>query len=73
MASGIALMLLLPNLSTLFIWLGMAAWEPFEIFVLSPLLARRGIIFGFETWRNSLSDIIFNTLGVCIGLLIIYL
>ncbi len=39
-------------------------WEPFEIFVLSPLLAKRGIVFGYETWRNSLSDIIFNTLGI---------
>jgi hypothetical protein len=39
-------------------------WEPLEIFVLSPLLAKRGIIFGYETWRNSLSDIFFNTIGI---------
>jgi hypothetical protein len=39
-------------------------WEPFEIFVLSPLLAKRGIIFGYESWRNSLSDIVFNTIGI---------
>lgn len=45
----------------------MALWEPFEIFVLSPLLARKGIIFGYESLRNSLSDIVFNTVGVLIG------
>lgn len=39
-------------------------WEPFEIFVLSPLLAKRGIIFGYESWRNSLSDIFFNSAGI---------
>jgi hypothetical protein len=39
-------------------------WEPLEIFVLSPLLAKRGIVFGYETWRNSLSDIFFNTIGI---------
>ena len=39
-------------------------WEPLEIFVLSPLLAKRGIVFGYETWRNSLSDIVFNSLGI---------
>jgi hypothetical protein len=42
-------------------------WEPFEILVLSPLLAKRGITFGFETLQNSLSDIIFDALGVLIG------
>ena len=39
-------------------------WEPFEILLLSPLLAQRGIIFGYESWRNSLSDIVFNSLGI---------
>ena len=42
-------------------------WEPFEIFVLSPLLAKRGIVFGYETWRNSLSDIVFDTIGIGIA------
>jgi hypothetical protein len=45
----------------------MAAWEPIEIFVLSPLLARRGIIFGQETLKNSLSDILFDVIGVLLG------
>jgi hypothetical protein len=35
--------------------------------VLSPLLYRVGIIFGFETLRNSLSDIVFDIAGVATG------
>jgi hypothetical protein len=46
-------------------------WEPLEIFVLSPLLAKRGIIFGYETWRNSLSDIVFNTIGIVFAYFIV--
>ncbi len=42
-------------------------WEPLEIFVLSPLLARKGIVFGHESLRNSLSDIVFDIIGVAIG------
>lgn len=42
-------------------------WEPFEIFLLSPLMNKFGITFGHETLRNSLSDIVFDTLGVLIG------
>lgn len=42
-------------------------WEPLEILVLSPILAKFGIIFGYETIRNSLSDIFFDTVGVLIG------
>lgn len=45
----------------------MTLWEPFEIFILSPLLARFGIIFGYESLRNSLSDIFFNTVGIILG------
>lgn len=45
----------------------MTLWEPLEIFVLSPILRRFGIIFGFETLRNSLSDIVFNTFGIIVG------
>ena len=45
-------------------------WEPLEIFVLSPLLAKRGIVFGYETWRNSLSDILFNSLGISLAVLL---
>ncbi|QQS18067.1 hypothetical protein IPL68_05490 [Candidatus Saccharibacteria bacterium] len=42
-------------------------WEPFEIFILSPVLAKLGITFGYETWRNSLSDIAFNTIGILLA------
>ena len=45
----------------------MALWEPLEILILSPLLARRGIIFGHESWRNSLSDIVVDLAGVAVG------
>lgn len=68
--TGIALVVLLQNVSVLVLWLGMAAWEPLEIFVISPLLAKRGITFGYESWRNSLSDIVFNTLGLVVGMVI---
>ena len=40
------------------------AWEPFEVLVLSPVAARVGVDFGHEHWRNSLSDIAFNGIGV---------
>lgn len=42
----------------------MVAWEPFEILLLGPLLSRRGIAFGHETWRNSVSDVAFDAAGV---------
>lgn len=42
-------------------------WEPVEILILSPLLARYGITFGYESLRNSLSDIVFDVIGVVIG------
>ena len=45
----------------------MVLWEPLEIFVLSPFLARFGIVFGYETLRNSLSDIFFDTMGIIVG------
>lgn len=45
----------------------MVLWEPFEIFILSPFLARFGITFGYETLRNSLSDVFFDTIGVLLG------
>ncbi len=43
------------------------AWEPIEIFVISPLLAKRKIYFGYESVVNSASDIIFDVLGVLIA------
>lgn len=45
----------------------MVLWEPLEILVLSPFLAHYGIVFGYETLRNSLSDIFFDTVGVLAG------
>lgn len=50
-------------------WVGfvaMALWEPLEIFVLSPLLARVGITFGYEGWQNSVGDLAFNAIGVAL-------
>jgi hypothetical protein len=47
------------------------AWEPFEILVLSPILAKFGIVFGHETLRNSLSDIVFDAVGVLVGALLL--
>jgi hypothetical protein len=45
----------------------MVLWEPLEILVLSPLLAKVGIIFGYESLKNSLSDIFFDVIGVALG------
>lgn len=45
----------------------MVLWEPLEILVLSPLLSRIGIVFGYESLRNSLSDIFFDVVGVVLG------
>lgn len=45
----------------------MVLWEPLEIFILSPLLARRAIDLGYEGLRNSLSDIGVDTAGVLCG------
>ncbi len=43
-------------------------WEPLEILVLSPVIERlAGIKFGFETLRNSTSDIVFDAAGVALG------
>jgi hypothetical protein len=45
----------------------MVLWEPLEIFVLSPLMAKIGVDFGHESLRNSLSDIVFDVFGVILG------
>jgi hypothetical protein len=45
----------------------MVLWEPLEILVLSPFLGRHGIVFGYETLNNSLSDIFFDVVGVSLG------
>jgi hypothetical protein len=64
------------------VWLGwlMMPWvallimvlhEPLEVLVLSPLLARFGIIYGYESMRNSLSDIFFDAVGITVGALLL--
>lgn len=45
----------------------MTLWEPFEVLLLSPLLARRGRSFGHESLANSLTDLVFNLAGVLAG------
>jgi hypothetical protein len=63
-ASGVAAGWLMPPFIAFSI---LVLWEPFEILLLSPLLARYDIVFGHESLRNSLSDIVFNFIGVVIG------
>lgn len=46
-------------------------WEPIEILLISPLLARYKITFGYEALNNSLSDIAFDALGVLVGFYIL--
>lgn len=45
----------------------MLAWEPFEVLILSPLLARYSVNFGYESLQNSLSDMAVDIVGVGIG------
>ena len=46
----------------------LVAWEPLEIVVLSPLVRRvLNREFGYESWRNSMSDILFDGVGVALG------
>lgn len=45
----------------------MVLWEPLEILVLSPFLDRYDMVFGYESPRNSLSDIFFDVVGVALG------
>ena len=64
------------------VWLGwlMAPWvallimvvhEPVEVLMISPFLARFGIVYGYESLRNSLSDIFFDAVGIAIGALLL--
>lgn len=62
--TGVAMGWLMPPYLALVL---MVLWEPLEIFVLSPLLAKVGITFGYETLKNSLSDIFFDVIGVTLG------
>lgn len=49
----------------------MVVWEPLEVLVLSPFLAKRGIVFGQESLKNSLSDIFFDVVGVALGYILL--
>ncbi len=49
----------------------MTLWEPFEIFILSPTLSRFGITFGYESAKNSMSDIVFNIAGLLVGVYVL--
>lgn len=49
----------------------LVAWEPIEILLISPFLAHYKIKFGYETLKNSLSDILFDSLGIFIAIAII--
>jgi hypothetical protein len=51
----------------------MVLWEPLEILILSPLLKKFGIVFGYETFKNSVSDIVADSLGILIGYYLIRL
>lgn len=45
-------------------------YEPLEIFILCPISMRLfDYPFGYESWRNSFSDIVFDAVGVAIGYL----
>ena len=45
----------------------MVLWEPLEILVLSPLMARFGMLFGHESLKNSMSDVLFDAIEVALG------
>lgn len=46
----------------------MVLWEPLEILIISPIVGRRGVVFGYETLKNSVSDIAADSLGIIIGM-----
>lgn len=65
-AWGIALTWLLGPFWALLL---LSLWEPFEVLLVSPALARRGVSFGHESLRNSLLDLVFNAAGVVLAAL----
>lgn len=62
--TGVALGWIMPPIAALII---MILWEPLELFVISPIALRFGSNFGYEALPNTLSDIVFDALGVAIG------
>lgn len=66
---GVVLALILPPWAAFAL---LVLWEPFENFVLSPLLWKHfKINFGHESLQNALSDILFDSLGILTTLLFI--
>lgn len=49
----------------------MILWEPLENLVISPFVAQYGIEFGYESLRNSLSDIVFDVVGVLLAIFVL--
>ncbi len=46
----------------------LTVFEPFEIYILFPFFFENfGIVFGHETYINSISDIVINSVGVGYG------
>ncbi len=45
--------------------------KPSEVLVISPMLMKRNIVFGHESLRNSISDLVFNTVGIILALIIL--
>jgi hypothetical protein len=66
--SGVAFGWVMPPVTALLL---LILWEPVENLLLSPFLAKFGITFGYETIRNSLSDIFFDTVGVMFSIFIL--
>ncbi len=65
---GITLVMLFPPVIALVL---LAAWEPLENFILSPLLWKHfKINFGYESLGNALFDIVCDAIGIGSGLLI---
>lgn len=62
--TGIGLGWVMPPITALVI---MILWEPLELFIISPLVLRFGSQFGYEALPNTLSDIVFDAIGVAIG------
>jgi hypothetical protein len=66
--SGVAFAWVMPPFTALVL---LVLWEPLENLVLSPILAKFDIVFGYETIRNSLSDIFFDTAGILFSMYIL--
>jgi hypothetical protein len=49
----------------------MVLWEPVEIFLISPFLGRFGVVFGYESLPNSLSDIVFDAIGILLSIYVL--